>query len=194
MRLDLRFTKRPIEDLWCQAIIALVFQEEDMISGVLSNLDIKMAGALSSLARKKIWTGGRGEKTLLATELMVKPDKLLLYGLGNVEEYNRESLEWCIYSLAGCLDKMGINDFGIYVPVERGKESSYAYQLEIASMGLADFYLENHGMEPDFLLKIIFSVDERMMDIISQVEVCLREYFTPVLEFSILVDKKAVRV
>ena len=190
MRLDLRFTKRPIEDLWCQAIVALVFQDESMLSGTLSSLNIKMAEALSNLARKMILTGARGEKTLLATELMVKADKLLLYGLGTGMEYNKESLEECIDSLAGSLDKMGINDFGISLPVEEGNEYRYPYQLEIVSKGLVSFFLETHKSERDFLLKIVFSIEDRMMDILSQVELHLRECFTPVLDFSIIIDRK----
>jgi hypothetical protein len=175
MRLDLRFTKRTIEDLWCQAIVALVFQEEDMISDALSGLDCKMAGALSRLALKKIWTGARNEKALLATELMVKADKLLLYGLGTASEYSRESLEGCIDSLAYSLDKMCINDFGLSLPIDKGNESRYKY-----------------GSEADFLLKIVFSIEDRMIDTLAEVEVHLRECFTPVLDFSIIIDKKSV--
>ena len=192
MRLDLRFTKRPIEDLWCQAIVALVFQDEDMLSATLSSLNIKMAGALSNLVQKMILTGARGEKTLLATELMIKADKLLLYGLGNRKDYNKESLEECVDSLACSLDRIGINDFGIFLPVEEGSESRYPYQLEIVTTGLVSFFQETHRSESGFLLKIVFSIEDRMMDILSQVELRLRKCFTPALDFSIIIDRKTV--
>lgn len=191
MRLDLRFTRRPVEDLWCQAIVALVFQDGDIISGAVSRLNDKMAGALSNLARKKLWSGARDEKTLLAGENMIKADKLLLYGLGKDSDFDTESLEGCINRLALCLDKMGINDFGLHLPAVKGFESRYPQELEIASKGLVALFLESHELKTDFLLKIVFSVDDGMTIILPQVEARLREYFINVLDFSIIIDRNS---
>ena len=39
MKLDLRFSERPIEDFLCEAVAALVFQKPRVTEGVLSGLN-----------------------------------------------------------------------------------------------------------------------------------------------------------
>ena len=52
MKLDLRFSERPLEDIWCQAVVALVFQKPNLAGGVLSGLNEKMVGFLTYLEEK----------------------------------------------------------------------------------------------------------------------------------------------
>jgi hypothetical protein len=92
MRLDLRFSTRPLEDLWCQAVAVLVFQGPSMEKGVLSGLNKKMSGFLTNLVEKGLWTGETGENFLLATQNMIKAEKVVLHGMGPKTQFNEEIL------------------------------------------------------------------------------------------------------
>ena len=93
MRLDLRFTYRPLEDLFCQAIVIFSFSINTGLSGVIKNMDRKMAGGISDIINTGIWSGECGEKLLFATQEAIKADKLLIYGLGDESGYSIELLK-----------------------------------------------------------------------------------------------------
>ena len=81
MKLDLRFSDRPLESLWCQAVAALVFRGPDLTEGALFGLNEKMAGFLSDLQERGFWTGRRGESILVASQDAIRAEKILLKGL-----------------------------------------------------------------------------------------------------------------
>ena len=189
MRLDLRFSERPLEDLWCQAVTALVFQRPEVTKGALSGLNDKMAGSLADLVEKEIWTGKRGESFLLASQNMINSEKLLFYGLGQGQDYDNSILEHGIRELGSTLDKIGVNEFGIHIPVAEGVEEEYDSHIELSARHIVEPFFKNHNNDPDFLLKIINSVESDHMDIIAQVEKRLRKHFTPILDFSIIIDR-----
>jgi hypothetical protein len=189
MKPDIRFTERPLEDLWCQAVTVLVFQNPSMKMDVLFGLNEKMTGTISNTLEGGRWTGNRGEDLLFAGEDMIKSDKLLFHGLGPISEFSKSLLEEEAWNLGSALDKLGVNDFGIHVPVVHGLESEYGLHLELSAKSLLKRYYDKHKDEPDFHLKIIFSVGIKFMDVLDPVVERLSNYLNPIPDFSIIIDK-----
>jgi hypothetical protein len=189
MKPDIRFTDRPLEDLWCQAVIVLIFQNPSMKTDVLSSLNEKMTGTMANILEGGRWTGNRGEDFLFAGEDMIKSDKLLFHGLGPISEFSTSILEEELWNLGSTLDKLGVNDFGINVPVIHGLEAGYGSHLELSARSLLKKYYEKHKDEPDFHLKIIFSVGTKFMKILDPIVEHLRSYLDPISDFSIIIDR-----
>lgn len=187
MRLDLRFSNRPIEDLWCQALLALVLQRPGLVRGRLSGLNEKMTGFLTHLEESGFWTAKKGETLLLASQNRIKADKVLLKGLGGRDEYNTPLMGDQVREASAIFDRIDVREFGIHIPMVEGFEEEYPAQLDLASRQMVSPFLENHQKEPDFLLKVIFSVEKCTTDILNPVAARLREYFLPLLEFSIVI-------
>ena len=116
MKLDLRFSDRPLEDLLCQAVAALVFQRPHVTESVLSGLNEKMGGTLADLEEKGIWTGAKGENVLLASQGTIGAEKILLHGLGQRSDWDVSLLSDGIMALGSALDKIEIKEFGIEAP------------------------------------------------------------------------------
>jgi len=194
MRPDIRFTDRPLEDLYCQAVTALVFQSPSMKIDVLSSLNEKMTGTMAHILEDGRWTGTRGEDFLFAGEDMIKSEKLLFHGLGPISEFSGSILEEEIGKLGATLDKLGVNEFGIHVPVTEGLDAEYVSHLELSAKSLLNTYYKNHKDEPDFILKMIFSVGIKFMDMLDPVVERLRSYLDQIPDFSIIIDKNRTHV
>jgi hypothetical protein len=188
MKPDIRFTDRPLEDLWCQAVIVLVFQNPSMKMDVLSSLNEMMTGTMVNILESGRWTGNRSEDFLFAGEDMIKSDKLLFHGLGPISEFSTSLLEQEVWNLGSTLDKLGVNDFGIHIPVINGLEAEHGSHLELSAKSLLKRYHDRHKDEPDFHLRIIFSVDIKFMDILNPVVESLRSYLDLIPDFSIIID------
>jgi hypothetical protein len=194
MKPDIRFTDRPLEELWCQAVIVLVFQNPSMKMDVISSLNEKMTGTVANILEGGRWTGNRGEDFLFAGEDMIKSDKLLFHGLGPISEFSTSLLEEELWNLGFTLDRMGVNDFGIHVPVIHGLDAEYGSHLELSAKTLLNGYYDKHKDEPDFHLKMIFSVGIKFMDILDPVVESLRSYLDLIPDFSVIIDKNRAEV
>jgi len=190
MRPDIRFSDRPLEDIWCQAVSVLVFQRPSINMGALSSLNRKMIGGLSKLLEDERWTGDRGENLLVATENMIKADKLLFHGLGPQSEFSISVLKEEAGKLGNTLDKLGVHEFGIHVPVIEGLEAEYTSHIEASAKGLLRAYYRNHKDEQDFDLKIVFSMEVRFMDMLDYIIKRLKKYLKTIPDFSIIIDNK----
>ncbi|MDY7035159.1 MAG: hypothetical protein SV375_03200 [Thermodesulfobacteriota bacterium] len=188
--MDLRFSDRSLENLWCQAVVAFVFQRPHLLGGVLSGLNEKMAGFLTFLEEKGFWTGTGGETILLASQNMINADKILLKGLGPNSDYDTKILVDRMREVSSTLDKIDINEFGIYIPTLEGLEAEYPAYLEISVLHLVDSFLENHRNESHFLLKIIFSIERYLTSDLKPMMSRLRDHFFSRLDFSIILDQE----
>ena len=94
---------------------------------------------------------------------MIKADKLLFHGLGPRSEFSTSVLKKEVGNLGSALDKLGVSEFGIHLPVIEGLEVEYGSHLELSAKSLLRAYYKRHKDEPDFNLKVIFSVDLRMV-------------------------------
>lgn len=188
MKVDLRFSDRPLESLWCQAVAALVFQCPNLTGEMLSGLNEKMAGFLTHLQEKGIWTGDKGETLLLASQDAIKADKILLKGLGESAYYDKDLLVNHTREVGVAFERMGVREFGICIPMVKGHEKAYTSYLEICARQLVHPFSQNHRGESDFILKIIFSVAGCTADILNPVATRLREYFESRLDCSVVIS------
>ncbi len=188
MKLDLRFSDRPLESLWCQAVAALVFQGPDLTVGALFGLNEKMAGFLSHLQEKGFLTGSRGETVLLASQDAIRAEKILLKGLGESRDYDAQLLVNHIREVGTTFNKMGVKEFGIHIPVFQGLEQEHPSHLEMCARQVANPFFQCHRGESDFILKIIFSVENCTDEVLGPVAGRLREYFDLQADFSVVID------
>ena len=56
MKLDLRFTTRPLEYLWCDAVVAFIFQGPYRQENGIPGLDAKTSGGITHLSEKGFLT------------------------------------------------------------------------------------------------------------------------------------------
>ena len=189
MRLDLRFTIRPLEDLWCQAVVMLSFRIQDKMPNALSAIDKKMTGSMSNIIQSGIWSGVCGDKLLFATQNAIKADKLLVHGLGDESMYSLDLLEEEIQDVGNTLDKMCINEFCFYLPEVPGPESEYIIHLEAAIKCIAGVFLDKYKDVPDYILKMYISIDNKYTGPVEKMTSSLRHYFSPFSDLTIILDK-----
>ena len=190
MKLDLRFSERPLEELWCQAVVALVFQEPDVESGAITGLNGKMAGFLTSLEERGFLTGAGGEAILLAGQSMVMAEKILLRGLGKSSDYGVKCLVDVVREVGLSLDRLKVNEFGIHIPILEGLEAEYPSHLELSARQLVESFLENHEGESSFFLKVIFSLEKRFGGVLKPMVNRLRDHLSSFCELSIIIDRE----
>ncbi len=189
MRLDLRFTNRPLEDLWCQAVVMLSFRIQDKMPKALNAIDKKMTGSMSNILQSGIWSGACGDKLLFATQNSIKADKLLIHGLGEETMYSLDLLKREIKDVGNTLDKMCINEFGFYLPEVPGPESEYIIHLETATKCIAGVFLDKYKDEADYVLKMYISIDNKYTGSVEKITNNLRHYFSPFSDLTIILDK-----
>ena len=190
MRIDIRFTKRPLEDLWCQAVALLIFKGQGTTSKVLENVNKKMSGSIERLISSGLWDGESGEKMLLATQSAIRSDKVLLHGMGQVSEYSIKVLKREIYDIGLSLKKINVNEFGIHIPKVEGFERYYGLHIETAVKYFSKLYLKQYKDLPDYILKVLFSVEKNDIALLEKTAEKLRKYFSPLSACSILVEKE----
>ena len=193
MRLDLRFSDRSLENIWCQAMTGFSFYHPDLEISGLKGLDLKMSGMLSDLISRERWTGERNESLLLSSQGALPAEKILFYGLGPVSEFNVEIVKSSVQSVGSSLDKMAVNDFSIYLPLIEGLENEYTICVEHSVPALVQPFFESHGQEKEFLLKIVYCINQEMIHLIAPIVDRLREYFLSFMECSIIIGYEAKR-
>jgi len=187
MRLDLRFSERSLENIWCQAVTAFSFQPLDLDLSGLDNLNLKMGGPLTDLLASGRWTGEKGESFLLSSQGAIPAEKILFLGLGPASECNLEILQGRMLSMGSALDKLAVNDFAIYLPLIMGREKEYAAYLEHSVPWLVRPFYETHGSQGDYRLKIVCCVKRGSIYELGPIIASLREYFSTLMECSIVV-------
>ncbi|MBN2418087.1 MAG: hypothetical protein JXL81_01775 [Deltaproteobacteria bacterium] len=192
MRLDLRFTNRPLEELWCQAVVLLSFKVRDKMSLPLDSIDKKMAGSIRNIVRSGMWSGDCGDKLLFATQNSIRADKLLINGLGEESVYSIDVLKSEIENTGNALVKMGISEFGFQMTDTSRGVPKFDIHIETAIKKLVAIYLEKYRDVPDFILKMYISITNDYIKPVEKVADRLRDHFLPLTEFSIILDKGAV--
>ena len=189
MRLDLRFTNRPLEELWCQAVVLLSFRIQDKMRPTLDSIDKKMTGSIRNIVQSGIWSGERGDKLLFATQNSIKADKLLIHGMGDESMYSIDVLKREIDNAGNALLKMGVSEFGFQIPDSPEKESEFDKYIEAAIKSLAAVYLSKYKDIPDFILKIYISIPKDYLKPVEMVTDRLRKHFSSLTELSIILDR-----
>lgn len=190
MKLDLRFSERALEDLWCDAVVALVFQRRFLIPGALAGLDGKLGGFLGRLEERRIWTGAHGEDLLVASQGMIKAGKVLLWGLGPSLDCDFACMAHRVEEAGMALAKMHVQDLGIHVPMLEGRESEYPSHLETAVRRLVAPYLREYRQDSEYRLKAVFSLERFMRGPVLPAAESIREGFGPDIEVSVVFERE----
>ncbi len=193
MRLDLRLTHRCLDQLWCQAVVAFLFEDDSLLTGHFSKLNEKLSGSLTQLIDRHFLTGKRDELILIASQERIKADKLVLVGLGTISSYSSETLSYVIRNVSSALERLKLNEFGIMVHWVKGMKIDYLELVRSIICDLADYYLMIKRDEVDFTLKLIFSIEEKFFGDLQSLGQELRRHFDPIMEYSIAVDKVEVK-
>lgn len=89
--MDLRFVApdlRAIDDLRCEAIALPIFSDERPLRGAAGLADWRLCGRLSRLLLHGRIRGDRGERVLVPARPRFACDKLFLFGLGLLSEFD----------------------------------------------------------------------------------------------------------
>jgi hypothetical protein len=177
MRLEFRFSKRPLEGLSCQAVVILAFSDPDWPKGDLASLYGRMTGLWPDLEKTGFWSGAPGETLLLASQGVISADKILLKGLGEKTVFDTIDLTDRMAEIGAALDGIGVRDFGIHVPFVADSDEAHAKHLELAASSLVEPFLEHHRSEADFTLRIVFFVGTYPSAMLTPVILKLRSAF-----------------
>jgi len=189
MKFDLRLTHRFLDQLWCQAVVAFLFKDQSLLTGYLSRLDEKLTGTLTQLIGKNFLSGKRDELILIASQERIKADKLLFVGLGSPKSYSFEILSAAIKKISSTLEKLELYEFGIMVPWVKGIKIDYTELIKYTISNLIDYYSIYKRDAVNFLLKVIFTVDEKnfpdLQSLRRELKTCLN---LPASDYSIAID------
>ena len=188
MRLDLRLTHRFLDQLWCQAVVAFLFEDDSLLTGCLYKLNESLAGSLTPLTERNFITGKQEELVLIAPQERIKGDKLLLVGLGPISTYSSQILSSVIKKVSSNLDGLKLNEFGIMVPWVKEMKTDYVELIKSILKNLVEHYVMSKRDDVDFSLKVIFSIEERFFADLQSLEQELRIYLDPIVENSIEIE------
>ena len=187
--MDLRLTHRCLDQLWCQAVVAFVFEDDSLLTGYLSRLNEKLAGSLAQLIDIHFLTGRRGELLLLASQERIKADKLLFVGLGPLTSFSRKTLSSVMRNVSSTLERLKLHEFGITVPWIEGMKTGYGELIKSTIGNLVKYYSMNKGGVADFSLKVFLSIEERFFSDLQSLDQELRRYLDPpVADYTIVID------
>jgi len=189
MKLDLRLTHRFLDQLWCQAVVAFLFNDASLLTGYLTRLDEKLTGTLTQLIDRNFLSGKRDELILVASQQRIKADKLLFVGLGSPKSYSFEILSAAIRRISSTLEKLELYEFGIVVPWVKGIKIDYTELMKYTIINLINYYSLHKRNAGKFSLKVIFTIDEKNIPDLQFLRRELRTYLDlPASDYSIAID------
>jgi hypothetical protein len=189
MRLDLRLTHRFLDQLWCQAIVAFLFEDDSLHKGYLPRINKTLAGSLTPLIERHFITGRRDELILIATQERIKAEKLLLLGLGPTGSYSVEILLSAMKKVSSTLEKLGLFEFAILVPWAEEISIDYRDSIKTLIEGLVECYAMDPEQPVDFLRTVIVSIEEKVFSDLKSLEHTLRTYLDPRIDYSLAIDR-----
>ncbi|MCF8063404.1 MAG: hypothetical protein K9M82_12870 [Deltaproteobacteria bacterium] len=190
MRLDFRFSERPLENLWCEAVVAFVFQRRFLTQGTLSGLDAKMGGLLGRLEKAGFWTADPGENLLVASEGRIKAEKMLLCGMGDGSDWGEAFFAEQVESVGRVLVGLQVSDFAVHIPMREGEEADYPARLEMSVQKLAAPYVRACADSIGRELKVVFSIERFFSDGLLPVADRLRSRFGSEFDLSVVIERE----
>ncbi len=189
MKLDLRLTHRFLDQLWCQAVVAFLFNDASLLTGYLSRLDEKLTGTLTQLVDTNFLTGKRDELILIASQERIKAEKLLFVGLGSPKNYSFDVLSSAIKKISSTLERLALYEFGIMVPWIKGIKADYIELTKLTIRNLVDCYGIHKRDEVNVSLKVIFTIDKKIFPDLQSLEQEVRTFLDlPASDYSIAID------
>jgi hypothetical protein len=177
MKLDLRFVEVSLEDLWCEAVAALVFQEPFDSQGAIFSLNSRTGGYLTFLEESGFFKGSLGSTILLASEGRIKADKILLKGLGPKADCSPEVFLRCVGELGHSLAKLKIRDMVVWIPLPHDAGTDPTAFYRDACITLLRPYEEIYGAESECYLKTVFSFPRALQGSLEGIAETLKSTF-----------------
>ncbi|MBE9541698.1 MAG: hypothetical protein IMF01_05210 [Proteobacteria bacterium] len=187
--MDLRLTHRFLDQLWCQAVVAFLFNDASLLTGYLSRLDEKLTGTLTQLVDTNFLTGKRDELILIASQERIKAEKLLFVGLGSPKNYSFDVLSSAIKKISSTLERLALYEFGIMVPWIKGIKADYIELTKLTIRNLVDCYGIHKRDAVNVSLKVIFTIDKKIFPDLQSLEQEVRTFLDlPASDYSIAID------
>ncbi|MBW2094649.1 MAG: hypothetical protein JRI80_07150 [Deltaproteobacteria bacterium] len=190
MKLDLRFVEVSLEDLWCEAVAALVFEEPYDSQGTIFTLNTRTGGYLSLLRESGFFQGSLGSTILLASEGRVKADKIVLKGLGPKADCSPEAFVRCVEELGDSLARLKVRDLAVWIPLPQNLERDPSGFFCDACMTLLRSYEKRYGMDPGFYLKTVFSFPHELLGFMEDIAGSLKNAFRHLEGCSVITVEK----
>jgi len=177
MKLDLRFVEVSLEEVWVDALAALVFQEPYDAQGSIFTLDTRTGGYFSLLRDSGFFKGSLGSTILLASAGRVKADKIILKGLGPKGDCSPETFLKCIEELGESLVRLKIYDVAVWIPFPGSLERDPSGFFCDACITLLRSYEKIYGETAGFYLKTLFSFPREIAGFLEEIAGNLKKSF-----------------
>ena len=105
-----------IDRLKRNLLILTFFSDERPLVGLNGLADWRYRGRLSSLIEEKQLTGTPGERTLMTSSRRIDANRVLLYGLGPLENFDNMIYTQTVEDLVGIAVKMKAESLAICIP------------------------------------------------------------------------------
>ena len=188
MKLDVRLTHRFLDQLWCQAVVVFLFEDDSLQKEYLSKINETLASSLTPLIDTNFITGKRDELILIAPQERIKAEKLLFVGLGPVSSFSGRILPAVTRKLSSSIDRLNVNEFCIMVPRFDGVKTDYEKFVRSMIRGIMTHYSKRKKDAVDFILKVLVSVEEDVFSDMQSLKQGLRSYLDPRMEYTIVID------
>lgn len=190
MKLDLRFVEVSLEDVWCEAVAALVFQEPYETQGAIFTLNTRTRGYLSFLRESGFFKGSLGSTILLASEGRVKAEKIVLKGLGPRADCSPDAFMRCVEELGESLARLMVRDLAVWIPLPEKLERDPSGFFCDACMTLLQPYVRMYGMDSGSCLKTIFSFPREVLGFLQDIAGNLKNVFHHLESCSVVAIEK----
>ena len=190
MKLGLRIVCRYIDQLWCQAIVIFLFEEDLIFTGHLQKLNNKLGGHLTLLKEKSFLTGKKGEVMLIAPQNRINSDKLLTIGLGHAGNWSLGHSSDVVLKASTTIDQLNLSDILIIMPSVIKKKTDYYALMKSIIHNLVEHYYREKGNTMEFFLKVVFLIEEHYLNNLKSLEKELRSYLNPIIDCSIIIDNR----
>ncbi len=135
--MQIQLENQPYSSIQADAIVTYVFDKENKIDGILSDIDHAMDGRLAALAASGELTGKALELVLVHFPEGLDAKRLLLVGAGKPEKFATSDLRKIAGTALRYLKSRGVKKF-VFLARE-GERGSAAAQAVTEGLGVADF-------------------------------------------------------
>ncbi len=135
--MQIHLESQPYSSLQADALVTFVFDHDDKVSGVLSDLDRAMDGGISALAASGELTGKNLEMVLVHFPKGLQAKRLLLVGAGKPDKFAVTDLRKIAGSALRYLKSRGVRKF-VFVTRE-GQRGAAALQAATEGLTIADY-------------------------------------------------------
>lgn len=133
------------------ALAVFYFQGQDSLSGKLEAIDLKLGGIIKQLIGVGEIKGKAGEVTVIHSGSKVKPQRIVVCGLGKKDLFKPDAIRQAAGSACKNLLKKNINEISFLLPEKgmTGLDEELAAQLLVEGAGLGAWSFKKYFTSPD---------------------------------------------